>query len=146
MPETIFYRKELTKCIVRFVCDKTPKYFKQDGLTEHVLRGCNAIQNMDYLQSLILMKELCGFYYIKWILKQESISISIHTTSERILILLDPAGKWGVWFVILTKQIKIWQTHGPVPGRWEWSGELNWRRIWKTELEALIVVKPAAPL
>lgn len=61
MPETIFYRKELTKCIVRFVCDKTPKYLKQDGLTEHVLSGCNAIQNMDYLQSLILNERALWF-------------------------------------------------------------------------------------
>lgn len=56
-----------------------------------------------------------------------------HTESEGILILLDPTGKWVVWFDILTKQIKIWQTHGPVPGRWEWSGKLNWRRIWKKQ-------------
>lgn len=61
MPETSFHRKELTKCIVRFVCIKTPKYFAQDGLTEHVLSGCNIIQNMDYLQSLILNERALWF-------------------------------------------------------------------------------------
>lgn len=61
MPETSFHRKELTKFLVRFVCNKTPKYLEQDGLTEHVLSGCNVIQSMDYLQSLILNERALWF-------------------------------------------------------------------------------------